>query len=52
MQRIILILMAALALAAYAADEPKTKPAKEDNFFSRAAKVISQDAKTVAHATK
>jgi len=52
MQRIIVILMAALALAAYAADEPKAKPAKEDNFFNRAAKVIRQDAKTVAHAAK
>ena len=52
MQRIIVILMAALALAVQAADEPKAKPAKEDNFFNRAARVIGQDAKTVAHAAK
>jgi lysylphosphatidylglycerol synthetase-like protein (DUF2156 family) len=52
MQRIIVIFMATLALAVHAADEPKAKPAKEDNFFNRAAKVIGQDAKTVAHAAK
>ncbi len=52
MQRVIVILMAALALEVYAADEPKAKAAKEDNFFNRAGKVIGQDAKTVAHAAK
>jgi len=52
MQRIIAILMAALALAVDAADEPRAKPAKGDNFFNRAAKVIGQDAKTVAHHAK
>jgi hypothetical protein len=52
MQRIIVILLATLALAVQAAGEPKAEPAKEDNFFNRAAKVIGQDAKTVAHAAK
>jgi hypothetical protein len=51
-QRSIVVLVAALALAVHAADEPKVKPAKEDNFFDRAAKVIGQDAKTVARAAK
>ena len=50
MQRTVFFLMAALALTARAADEPK--PAEGDNFFERAAKVIGNDAKSVAHAAK
>ena len=52
MHRIIVTLIAGLSLAARAADEPKDKPAKEDNFLERAANVIGQDAKSVAHAAK
>ena len=52
MQRTVFFLMAALALAARAADEPKPEPAKQNNFFERAAKVIGRDAKSVAHAAK
>jgi NAD+--asparagine ADP-ribosyltransferase len=51
-QRTICFLVAALALTARAADEPKPEPAKGDNFFERAAKVIGRDAKSVAHAAK
>jgi hypothetical protein len=52
MHRSIVILITSLALAVHAADEPKPAPAKGDNFFERAAKVIGKGAKSVAHAAK
>jgi hypothetical protein len=52
MQRIIVTLMTAFALAVHAADDPKAKPVEEDNFFVRAAKVIGRDAKAVGHSAK
>ena len=49
MRRAIVILLANLALATHAADEPKSKPA---NSFDHAIEVIGQEATTVAHAAK
>jgi hypothetical protein len=49
MKGAIALLTAALALSVWAADEPKSEPASQDNFFKRAAKVIGHDAKTGAH---
>lgn len=47
------ILIASLALVAYAADEKKPEtapaPATKDNFFERAAKAIGKDFKGAAH---
>ena len=49
MKQTIAILIASLALAAQAADETKPAPAGSDNFFERAAKAISKDAKGAVH---
>ena len=51
MKQTIAILIAGLALAAQAADQkkPEPAPAGNDNFFERAAKTISKDAKGAVH---
>jgi len=52
MKRTVAIALTSLALIAQAAEDKKSEPADQDNFFKRAAKVLGHDATVFGHDAK